>query len=165
MLKQENKKLEEEQIKDCINNRNKAIDGSERKFISSLLNRDKKTIVMNRARSLDPDGNEILLTTPGEVKNEATNIFSNQFRKQKHKFNEPLPSHWEQEYLPKDNIDSNIYNSLDNPLTLQEWMDVVKNSNNKSTAGISGVRYQMIKHASKKVHELLTQLANLCFSA
>ena len=44
-------------------------------------------------------------------------------------------------------------------------MDVVKNSSNKSTAGISGVGYQMIKHASKKVHELLTQLANLCFSA
>ena len=120
---------------------------------------------MNRARFLDLNGNEILLTTPGEVKNEATNIFSNQFRKQKHKFNEPLPSHWEQEYLPKDDIDSTIYNSLDNPLTLQEWMDVVKNSSNKFTAGISGVEYQMIKHASKKVHELLTQLANLCFSA
>src|SRR5437762_1011572 len=44
-------------------------------------------------------------------------------------------------------------------------MDVVKNSSNKFMAGNSGVRYQMIKDASKKVHELLTQLANLCFTA
>ena len=88
--------------------------------------------------------------SPDEIKNEAINIFANQFRKRKYKFNEPLLSHWKQEYLPKDDINSNIYNSLDNPLTLQEWMDVVKNSSNKFTAGISGVRYQMIKHASKK---------------
>ena len=93
MLKQENKKLEEEQIKDSINKQNNAIDRGERKFITSLLNRDKRTIVMNRARFLDPDENEILLTSPEEIKNEAINIFSNQFRKRKHKFNETLPSH------------------------------------------------------------------------
>src|SRR5947207_466578 len=44
ILKQKHKKLEEAQIKTRINNHNKAIDRGERKFITSLLNRDKRTI-------------------------------------------------------------------------------------------------------------------------
>ena len=42
MLKQENRKLEEEQIKDCINNRNKAIDGGEKNLSLHYLTETKE---------------------------------------------------------------------------------------------------------------------------
>src|SRR5205823_15006117 len=51
ILKQEQKKSDVAQITSNINNRNKAIDGGERKFITSLLNRDKRTIVLDRVRT------------------------------------------------------------------------------------------------------------------
>ena len=79
MLKQEHKKLEEQQIKTSIDNCNKAIDREERKFITSLLNRDKRTIIIDRVRSVITENTEILYMLPDEVKTEATNIFSNQF--------------------------------------------------------------------------------------
>ena len=76
-MKQEHKKIEEQQIKTSIDNCNKAINGGERKFITSLLNRDKRTIVIDRARSITTENTEILYTSPEEVKMKATNIFSN----------------------------------------------------------------------------------------
>ena len=94
------------------------IDGSEKKFITSLLNRDKRTIILNRARSVTSDNNEILFTLPEEVKTEATNVFSNQFRKRNHKFDKLLSEHWEQEYLSKQDIDPKIYRILANSPTL-----------------------------------------------
>src|SRR5207248_2957588 len=95
IFKQEHKKYEEEQIKDNINNCNKMIDGGEKKFITSLLNRDKRTIILNRARSITSDNSKILLTSSDKVKAEAINIFSGQFKKRNHKLDDLLPEHWE----------------------------------------------------------------------
>ena len=44
-------------------------------------------------------------------------------------------------------------------------MDVITDSSNKSALENSGIRYQMLKHASIKAHEVFTQLANLYFKA
>ena len=49
--------------------------------------------------------------------------------------------------------------------TLNEWLDVVNSSSNKSAAGNSGIGYQMLKHASIDVHHILTILAGLCYRA
>src|SRR5215204_3885808 len=44
-------------------------------------------------------------------------------------------------------------------------MEVINQSSNKSAAGNSGIGYQMLKHAPNQGHEILTQLASLCYKA
>src|SRR5215468_6888461 len=44
-------------------------------FISSALNRSKRSIILDRAMGLAPDGSETLLTEPADIKTRVNNHF------------------------------------------------------------------------------------------
>ena len=121
--------------------------------------------MLDRVRTSTHDQDDSLLITPEDVKRETAEVFSKQFRKRDHKFDNELPDNWKHEYSPIHEINPEIYNSIMLQPTLNEWLDVVNSSSNKSAAGNSGIGYQMLKHASIDVHNILIILAGLCYRA
>ena len=83
-------KRNQDQIQKAVNKRCSYIGTNQKRFINSLLNREHRSIVLNRVRSFDEDGNEVLYTEEDDVKREAANYFKQQFRQCKHKFNEKM---------------------------------------------------------------------------
>src|SRR5436190_22218 len=98
-IKQELLHEETRIIKEKIDNRCTYIDSNQKHFINSLLNREHRTIILDRIRHTNDDGSESLITDPNEIAQAATNHFSNQFRKRNHKF-DSLPEKWKEMYQP-----------------------------------------------------------------
>ena len=118
---------------------------------------------MDRIRSLDEDGNEVLYTEAEDVKREAANAFKQQFRKRLHKFNEPLPGNWEEIYKPRSFIKEDWFNNLDACPNEQEWHNVLKSTKNKSALSRSGIRYRFLKKTHEDMHNILRKFTHLCY--
>ena len=57
-------------------------------MIASVLERKPRKIVIDRLRSIDNEGDDILLTDQTEIEKEAIKTFSQTFKKRVHKFND-----------------------------------------------------------------------------
>jgi hypothetical protein len=75
--------------------------------------------------------------------------------------------YWANEYLPKQNIDSNWYSEALYSFTIEEVLDTLSQLPNNKACGPSGISYEMIKHSGNNNNCLLaiTSLFNRCLTA
>lgn len=67
---------------------------------------------------------------------------------------------WSHIYQPTGSYNL-VMESLLDKITLDEWMDVLKDVNTKSALGPSGINYNLIKAFPSQVHEILIDFINL----
>ena len=117
-------------------------------MLTSLLNRDFKKIVLDRAVKFSDDGNASLITEPEALKTHCDDTFTLQFKARQHLFDTDTDTwaQWKEEYTPQSHINPEIYSKLLTEPTLSEWDDTVKDCNDKSAPGISGIGFKMLKH-------------------
>ena len=75
-----------------------------------------------------------------------------------------LPSRWQKQYKPRDDIDRKIYQNLMAPPDLDEWNATIRSLPNDKAAGPSNISNEMLKHLGVHTNHALWQLARMCFT-
>jgi Reverse transcriptase (RNA-dependent DNA polymerase) len=106
------------------------------------------------------DGTQSLVTDPKEIKRLTNDHFQTcpggiHVRKE-------IPSQWNDQYLPKQNIDASIYSTLMNPPTESEWFSVINKLPNDKAAGPSGITNEMLKHLGPMMAKCLWKFICAC---
>src|SRR3989440_457158 len=136
-------------------------------FIASLLNKSKRSIILDRAMNVNKNNKTVLETASHKVKTLA----NHHFRTIAGVPLKPVPTiddmsdRWQQAYLPQDDIDSTIYNNLLDPSTDEEWQAAVKVLPNGKAAGLSGIPYELLKEFPDEVSLYLKLLITECFNS
>ena len=125
-------------------------------MIDSVLKRTKKKIVIDR---IMVDGN--LITNPELVKSKTAQHFQSCTGDLPHT-NSVISEEWQLQYLPQDYIQSAWYSTLMDPISFEEWMNIVKESPNNKVSGPSGITYELIKHLGATMQKALLHLINSC---
>ena len=115
---QEKKKEDMKEINKYIDIRCEAIQGELKHMLSSLLERSSNRIKLDRV-IIESGENLTLVTEEKDVQNEVRAHFMKQFRKRKISIHKTR-NRWVEAYRPLEEIDENIYESLNNQVTLQE---------------------------------------------
>ena len=126
------------------------------RMIDSVLERTKKKIVIDRIVV-----NNELITDPVHVKSETAQHFQNCTGELPPAFVD-VPDEWQSQYLPQTHVQSAWYSTLMDPISLEDWMDIVKGSPNNKASGPSGITYELIKHLGTSMQKALLQLINAC---
>src|SRR5256714_2099523 len=136
-------------------------------FITSSLNKSKRSIILNRAMNVNNNNETVLETALHKVKTLA----NNHFRTVAGIPLKPAPTiddmsdRWQQAYLPQDDIDPTIYNDLLDPPTDEEWQAAIKALPNGKAAGLSGIPYKLLKELLDEASLYLKLLIPECFNS
>jgi len=125
-------------------------------MIDSVLDRTKKKIVIDR---IMVNGN--LVTDPDTVKLETVKHFQS-CTGDPPSTSTVIPDEWKSQYLPQDHVQPSWYSTLMDPISLEEWMNIVKESPNNKASGPSGITYELIKHLGTTMQKSLLHLINAC---
>src|SRR3989440_163677 len=125
-------------------------------MIDSVLERSKKKIVIDR---IMVNGN--LVTDPDSVKNETVKHFQS-CTGDLPSTSTVIPDEWQAQYLPQDHVQPTWYSALMDPISFEEWMNIVKESPNNKASGPSGITYELIKHLGTAMQNMLLHLINAC---
>ena len=129
-------------------------------MLSSLLERSSNRIKLDRVMVEDKE-NLTLVTEEKDVQNEVRSHFIKQFQKRKVNINKSS-SRWVEAYKPIEKIDENIYKNINDPVSIQEWQEVLRDVKSKSAPGLSGISYPLIRKAGSLAQRLFLVLVNKC---
>src|ERR1043165_821220 len=124
----EHKLMTDKRIEQFIQARCLNYTDNPKKLIDSLLERNKRFIVLDKVVYKDDNSQEQVTVDPDHIK-QLTNDYFQNVAKSKNSSKEFSPewSKWKNEYALKSNIDGSIYDKLMDPPTLHEWFDVINN--------------------------------------
>ena len=156
-------KIKEITIQQLIDKRCDDLLNDTSKMIDSILNRKKRSIVMDRLLIDDQlSGSKRFTIDPDEIKSAAIDHFQNYALPTSP--SRPLTCKWIQQYKPKDYINKDWFSNLLQPPTFDEWVSTVNGLPNDKAAGPSGISNEMLKHLGDKTQHLLWQLICMCFN-
>ena len=143
---------------------NYAVDKSA--FISSSLNRSKRSIILDRAMS-GSHNNATLETDPIKVKQLANDHFKSVagVPSSAPPTLDEMPDSWNLEYQPLHDVDPMIYNNLLTRPTDEEWSSVISSLPNGSAAGLSGISYELIKNLPDSASKYLRDFVSNCYTS
>jgi exonuclease III/ribonuclease HI len=155
------KQYEDKLIKEFVQKRCENLQTNKGHMIASFLEKEQRRIIIDRLIDYDDNGNQVLVTDPEKIK-EITN---HHFQTCAGGINEEklIPDRWINQYTPKNNIDENIYNSLMDEPTIQEWNEVLKQLPSDKAAGPSKITNEMLKHLGDKMNSVLWKFVCACF--
>ncbi|PKK50736.1 hypothetical protein RhiirC2_833986, partial [Rhizophagus irregularis] len=100
-----------------------------------------------------------LATEPGKVKNAVDNDFARMFRK-RNTLLDTLTPLWQQIYEPAGKFKEEMESTIEK-ITKEEWIKAIRELNNKSAAGLSGINYKIIQQFPEELVLLLVKFRNL----
>ncbi len=121
-------------------------------MIDSILNRDRKRIVLDRLLITDPVHGKVLVTDPTTIKQHAAHHFQQYALPQTTV--PPMNDRWLQQYAPKEYIKDEWYQSLMVPLTWEEWTATIQSLPNDKACGPSKLHNEFYKHAGPHIAKL-----------
>ncbi|CAB4417102.1 unnamed protein product [Rhizophagus irregularis] len=132
-------------------------------FIDSALSRTHRRITLDRI-FIDHPTRPQLLTDPRAIDDAVVDHFQNfvPIRSSPSSSISMLPARWLDTYQPLPDVLVNIYDSLMNPPSLDEWLAMVSSMPNDKAAGPSMITYEMLKHLGLKISDLLLILIRSC---
>ncbi|GBC11459.1 RNA-directed DNA polymerase from mobile element jockey-like [Rhizophagus irregularis DAOM 181602=DAOM 197198] len=132
-------------------------------FIDSALSRTRRRITLDHV-FIDHPTHPKLLMDPHDIDNAVINHFQNSvpIKSSPPDNIQTLPERWSSAYHPMDDVDSSIYNSLLDPLTLEEWLSTVSSMPNDKAPGPSMITYEMLKHLGSDTSALVLILVQSC---
>src|SRR5277367_3459118 len=135
-------------------------------FISSSLGRSRRFITLDKAMRVRPDGSEQLVVDPNGVKSLAITHYKTVaglppvFVPDVSSF----PSLWKDAYSPLIHFNSDIYDSLLQPVSVSELDAVLSSLPTGKAPGLSGIPYEMLKHLPSNAKECLRDLVSSCLA-
>jgi len=157
----ERSRLEQSQIQYNIKLRCSNYDNDLTKMIDSILNREKKRIVLDRLLYTDPVHGNVLITDADTIKQHVAHHFQQFALPQTNP--PPMNDRWTQQYRPKSYIKEEWYQSIMDPPTWEEWQVTIQSLPNDKACGPSKLHNEFYKHASPQVAQLVWQMAKMCF--
>src|SRR3989440_1965283 len=135
-------------------------------FISSSLNRSKRSIVLDRAMS-GSQNNVKLETDPVKVKQLANDHFRSVagVPSTTPPTLDEMSDSWNLEYQPLHEVDPMIYNNLLTRPTDEEWSSVISSLPNGSAPGLSGISYELIKNLPDNASKYLRDFVSNCYTS
>ena len=127
-------------------------------MLSSFLERSSQKIQLDRV-IIKNEEQEVLLTEEKEVLNEVRSHFKKQFQKRKVS-NSRIMDKQTEAYKPIAKINENIYDSLSEPISIQEQQAVLKDIKNKSVLSSFRISYPLIRKAGSLAQNLFLVLVN-----
>ena len=162
MTKVEITKLKEIAIQHLVDKRCDDLLLDTSKMIDSILNRKKRSIIMDRLLiNNENTGVKRFTVNPDEIKKAAIDHFQNFAIPNSP--SRPMSRKWKAQYRLKEYVNSDVYTNLLQPPTLDEWISVLKSLPADKAAGPSGITNEMISHLGSKTQYLLWQLIQMCF--
>ncbi|GBC53807.2 hypothetical protein GLOIN_2v1770668 [Rhizophagus irregularis DAOM 181602=DAOM 197198] len=131
-------------IKAAIARRNSNFYKDKGKFIRSSLNREKRSIVLDRVLITDISGNSQLLIASDDIHKAAIRHFQNVVGPSRSPFKtlDELPDRWKSRYTPISMINPDIYSMIMAPITEIELLSVINNSPHHKASGPSFIPYE-----------------------
>src|SRR3990170_473844 len=153
-----------EQMKRYINKRCKDFSDNPKIMISSLLERKKRIINLDRVMIQNAQNRQELLTDPEDVKTATIDHFQNIAGSTNHSvdINNPEWLKWKQDYKPIDDINSNFYDHLMDSPSNSEWYNVIHQLPNNKASSISGISNEMLNHIGQSTFHYLWLLVCAC---
>ena len=145
-------------IAESVRRRCEGLEKKQSQMLSSILERDKRKIIIDKVISKNEDQTITLLTDEGDVKEKTASHFQNVAGSTNNI--KRIPKEWQEYYNPLDDIDKNVFKNSNDPITIDEWIKTVQESATGSASGPSGISYEMLKHLHHNVHEMLLKLIN-----
>ncbi|CAB4408520.1 unnamed protein product [Rhizophagus irregularis] len=132
-------------------------------FIDSALSRTRRHITLDRV-FIDHPTKPRLLTDPKDIDDAIVDHFQNfvPIHSSPPSSISMLPTRWSDAYQPLPDVFADIYDSLLNPPSLDEWLSTVSSMPNDKAAGPSMITYEMLKHLGPRVSDLLLILIQHC---
>ncbi|CAB4436115.1 unnamed protein product [Rhizophagus irregularis] len=132
-------------------------------FIDSALSRTRRRITLDRV-FVDHPHRPQLLTDPKAIDDAVVNHFQNfvPIHSSPPSSISDFPARWSDAYQPLPDVSDNIYDSLMNPPSLDEWLSTVFSMPNDKAAGPSMITYEMLKHLGPRISDLLLILIQRC---
>ncbi|CAB4417842.1 unnamed protein product [Rhizophagus irregularis] len=131
----------------------------------SALSRTRRRIVLDRV-FVDHPTRPTLLTSPDAIDKEVIDHFQNfvPITSSPPSSICDLPDRWSNVYKPLVDVNSNIFGSLMDPPTLEEWSSTISSMPNDKAPGPSMISYEMLKHLGPHASSLLLDLVGTCLS-
>ncbi|CAB4419464.1 unnamed protein product [Rhizophagus irregularis] len=151
-------------MKAAIAERNANFYEDKGKFIRSSLNREKRSIVLDRVLLTDiPDCPQLLIALDN-IHAAAIKHFQNVVGPSRSPFKSlnELPERWKNRYTPISNINPDIYQLVMAPIDTSELRAVINNSPSRKAPGPSSIPYEWFKLLSTDGISYLCQLMNSC---
>ena len=116
-------------------------------MIDSLLERNKRFIVLDKVIYKDKNDTDQVTTDPDLIKQLTNNHFQNVANSKNSSKEFSLEwLKWKEEYASKSDVDSLIYNNLISTPLLSKWYEVISNLPNHKATGPSKISNDMLKH-------------------
>ncbi|CAB4405836.1 unnamed protein product [Rhizophagus irregularis] len=149
------------QMKDYIQERCDDLMNNKKKMINSFMNREIKSIVIDRV-IVTENNDDILKTDPQSIKKEVNNHFQHIAGSTNQE--KILSGIWIDQYSPRDYVDVNIYDGLMDHITQEEIEYHISLLPNGKASGPSRVSYEMIKHSSSEMKTYIKDYLNECLT-
>jgi exonuclease III len=163
LMEIEENRLMEMRIKKFSDERCVNFHSNQAKFISSSLDRKKRSIILDRVM-ISTETSTTLLTEPDEIKAAVNQHFQSAASIPADVL-PPMSSKWEDIYSPIWSISPTIYDGLLDPITDDEWMVAINSLPLKKASGPTGISYEMLKHLGPLTNDLLRNIINTTFSS
>ena len=145
-------------VNEAIKRRCEDLEKRQSRMLDSILDRDKRKIIIDKVITKDENNNTVLLTEAEEIKRKTAHHFQN-VAGSKNSIKK-IPQEWQSSYKPDTNIDKDIFRHSNRPIKIDEWLETVHESSSGSASGPSGITYEMVKHLHQDVHEMIIKLIN-----
>src|SRR3990170_1156173 len=145
-------------INKAVRRRCEALENNQSQMLDSLLERDKRKIVIDKVITKDKNNEMVLLTEAEDVKEKVADHFQKVAGSRNKP--KPIPTEWADYYKPLKNIDKLIFKDSNIDITTTEWLETINESASGSASRPSGITYEMLKNTHQDVHVLLITLVN-----
>ncbi|EXX70897.1 hypothetical protein RirG_083450 [Rhizophagus irregularis DAOM 197198w] len=151
-------KRKEKKITEAIEKRQQDLEFDKKRMIDNVMEREFKKIHIDRVITKDEEGDDILITDENEIKK----IVAEHFQNCAGSINriKEIPQDWIDEYQPKDEISSSIYDSVLKPISIEELLETAKMLPGEKATGLTGMSYEDIKLTIEPLKELIQEIFN-----
>ncbi|GBB86125.1 hypothetical protein RclHR1_12590006 [Rhizophagus clarus] len=146
--------------------RNNNLTENQSKMLYSILNRQPRTIKLTRLQYTDENNVTAFTTDPDKIESLTRQHFqsyASSTRSTHYTSPNDLPSPWNEIYLLRQDINNNIWDSLLQPLTMDDLDLVIHDAAKYKAPGPSKITYEDIKHLGYQARSYLLHIYNYCF--
>jgi ribonuclease HI/endonuclease/exonuclease/phosphatase family metal-dependent hydrolase len=155
----ENTKVIQQHINTAIQTRCERLSTHPTKMINSILNRHTDSVHFDNIKT-----DTSIITEPNDIKSHIQDHF------EKWTSHRPFDQHifnstWQNDYLPRPDINTNWYSLALNQITPNEVLSTINQLPNNKACGPSGISYEMLKHIGHQALLTITSLFNRCLNS
>ncbi|GES99530.1 RNA-directed DNA polymerase from mobile element jockey-like [Rhizophagus clarus] len=150
---------EAERINARIEQKFDTFQANQTKIINNSLDRHKSKITIDRIATTNIEGESHLETNPDNINRLAEEHYGETTRARNTSYDR-LDDFWTNIYQPKQHWTQH-FADMNEPITLDEWLTILREVNSSSAAGPSGISYNLIKKFPEEIHLVIINFVSL----